>query len=121
MLSLVTDPVVLVRSETVPETLLFDTHRLSLIQHEHDRIVSGVTFLAIASHAINGGDKRKVLSEIAELIVGGRSDFETIITVDLCQKLDASHMLIEPVERAKVLKLILSGINNKDDAVRRLM
>ena len=121
MLSLVTDPVVLIRSETVPETLLNDAHRLSLIQVEYDRIVSGATLLAMASHAIVGADKRVILSEIAELIVGGRSDFETIITTELCEKLDASRMLVEPGERTKALRLMLSGVNNKDDAVRQLM
>jgi len=52
MLALVEEQVPL-KSETCPETLLFDVHRLSLLQREFQYIVTAATMLVTATHGVS--------------------------------------------------------------------
>ncbi len=93
--------------ETVPETLLFDVHRLDAMQLEYRRIVDGATTLVAAHHALVGdgvatAEQRASLDAIAEVVVAA-------LPLDECL---AQHVP-SAADRGRIL--------NPSDAVRRLM
>jgi hypothetical protein len=121
--TIIADPVV-VTAETVPETLIFDVGRLSVIQRKFSHIVDGATMLLSAAQAVNGSGDRalvgSVLADLAEMLVADDPDFDSII-VSFCEKLDAVDLLTNPSVRAKLLNTLSSAIGNKNDAVRGLV
>ena len=108
----------------VPETLLLDTGRLSLLQREYERIVVGATVLVVANHSIVGSNRqpsqetRSVLTDLASMVVSADLDN---VTADFSRKLDAAGVLTDPAARGKLLSALSSGIANKKDGVRQLM
>jgi hypothetical protein len=61
MLALVADPAPLT-PERCPETLLFDVHRLSLLQREFQCVVTSATMLVTATHGIGTARNLKFLN-----------------------------------------------------------
>jgi hypothetical protein len=61
MLALVADPTPLT-PERCPETLLFDVHRLSLLQREFQRVVTSATMLVTAAHGVGTAKNLKFLN-----------------------------------------------------------
>ena len=93
--------------ETVPETLLFDVHRIDDMQLEYRRIVDGSTALVAACYAIVGtgvatAEQRASLAAIAEVVVAA-------LPLDECL---AQHVP-SAADRGRIL--------NPSEAVRRLM
>jgi hypothetical protein len=122
MLSLVTNPTP-VKSDTIPETLLFDVGRVSLLQGEFDRIVGCATVLTMATHAVIGSDKSpskeklQVMSDLVDLIkAGGVFD-----STEFCRSLDSAGVLTNAAARDKFLKTLALSVENKGDPVRQLM
>lgn len=119
MFTAIADPIT---HETVPETLLCDVIRLSVIQRKFNHIVDGATMLLSAAQAVNGSGDRAggVLADLAKMVVVEDPDFESI-TTSFCEKLDAATLLTNPAARAKLLNTLSSSIGNKNDAVRGLV
>lgn len=123
--SLVTDLESTITPETIPETLIFDAHRLLQIQHEYNCIVDRATVLTIATHHIIGSDKtpsaekRKVIADLVHrmVVVTG----EVFDPVELCRDLDLAGLLTDEASRGKLLKALTLSAEKKDDAVRQLM
>jgi hypothetical protein len=90
--------------ETVPETLLFDVHRIDDMQLEYRRIVDGSTALVAACHAtgVATAEQRASLAAIAEVVVAA-------LPLDECL---AQHVP-SAADRDRIL--------NPSEAVRRLM
>jgi hypothetical protein len=129
MISLVADGK-LIRSETTPETLLFDVRRLSLMQRDFNRVVDGSTVLIIATHAIVGAggsqsaEKRQVMADLASFIVvdpeqGVVVDIDSVIA-GLGRRLDALGVLPDLSARAQLFRALAKGVT-EDDPVRQLM
>ena len=120
MLSLVSDPVARINSDTVPETLLFDVRRLYNLQCEFDYIVSGITVLVVANHGIAEAhpseEKRALMAELVALVEAGQVDYETIIGTNVAERI--STLIADP---DRVLRALRSSINDKSFAVRKLM
>jgi hypothetical protein len=125
MLSLVSDPDAAVCHHTVPETLLFDVRRLSLLRDEFDRVTCGVTLLVMANHAINDGDqakKRAFMAELTALVaVDGPVDLASVVAVDLPRMLSGAGLLLDSAERVRVLEVLARGVTDRNDHVRQLM
>jgi hypothetical protein len=125
MLSLVAAPTP-VQPDSVPETLLFDARRLVALQAEYERLVGGVTLLVVVSHAVaqplavSQENKRKVLAELADLVVA--SDCRSQELIDLVGAHLQSKLsdVLGAEEQAKVLKA-LAGVADKENPVHRLM
>jgi uncharacterized protein with von Willebrand factor type A (vWA) domain len=128
MLALITSEAV-IKTENIPETLLFDARRLLQMQSEFSNIVNGATMLTMTNHALVASDRqpsetkrqlfKQVLTYLEEQIASG-SDSDTIIEM-LCEKLDSVQVLTESTQRDNFLKALKAGITNKSDNVRKLM
>lgn len=122
MISLIASSVP-VTLETTPETLMFDVHRLSLIQQEFARLVNGATALVIANHAIIGSDKtpsaekRQVISGLSDLLASGGF----FNAAEFCSNLDSAGVLVDAEARNKFLKSVTQSTENVNDPVRQLM
>ena len=130
MLSLVTDSAAVdITADTIPETLLFDVHRLSLLQHEFHRIVGCATVLTIATHAIIGSDKAPSLEKqllISELVRCVSSSEEVFDANEFFNNNSSAAngdgvLTIDAVTKDKLLKALALSTGNKDDPVRQLM
>ena len=136
LLSLVTDPAATaIRSETVPETLLFDVARLARLRIEFDRIARGVTLLTMVKHALTFGEgvtvpapkRALVMAELAERVVveassSTRGDFGTIVTVEFPRMLDAAQLFVgDGATRTRVIAALTKGLTDRDEPVRRIM
>ena len=66
MLSLVADQTT-IKADMCPETLLFDVHRLSILQREFQYIVTAVTMLVTATHSITATKNVSDLQVVAVL------------------------------------------------------
>lgn len=112
-----------VAEAVVPETLLFDVHRLAVAQVEFRRIVDGATVLVSARHAILAATgplqaKRDAVNSLATALVAiqGPGDYETVRT-DLCRGLDTAGV---SVDRAQLVAAFATGLDPAD-SVRQLM
>jgi hypothetical protein len=112
-----------VAEAVVPETLLFDVHRLAVAQVEFRRIVDGATVLVSARHAILAATgplqaKRDAVNSLATALVAiqGPGDYETVRT-DLCRELDTAGV---SVDRAQLVAAFATGLDPAD-SVRQLM
>ncbi len=127
MLSLVTDSAAVdITADTIPETLLFDVHRLSLLQHEFNCIVGCATVLTIATHAIIGSDKAQSLEKqllISKLVCRVSSSEEVFDTTEFFSSAanGGGVLTIDAVAKEKLLKALALSTGNKDDPVRQLM
>ena len=122
MVSLVTDSVT-IAIDTIPETLLFDLHRLSIAQLEFTRVVDNAVALVTANHSIIGSDKspsedkRRVISGLNELLVAGGSFDVT----EFCSNLDSAGVLTDPAARGKFIKAVTLSTEDRNDPIRQLM
>ena len=141
MLSLVattttTDSVLEITADTIPETLLFDVHRLSLLQHEFNRIVCCATMLTIATHTIIGSDvapsleKQLLISDLVHIVFVSSSSNSNSSSEEVfdaifkrCSEFsnDEDDVLTTIDAKDKLLKALSAGNNNEDDPVRLLM
>ena len=127
MLSLVVDSEPL-NENTVPETLLFDTARLSLMRREFERAVNGSSALVYASQYILAGPtapsiaQRQVIADLTKLIVAGDScdlDMPALI-VSLDHLLDDATLLMDTPRRLRLHENLKNGLKPQDP-VRRLI
>eukprot|EP00291_Cryptomonas_curvata_P028949 CAMPEP_0172213412 /NCGR_PEP_ID=MMETSP1050-20130122/37578_1 /TAXON_ID=233186 /ORGANISM="Cryptomonas curvata, Strain CCAP979/52" /LENGTH=610 /DNA_ID=CAMNT_0012894241 /DNA_START=380 /DNA_END=2212 /DNA_ORIENTATION=+ len=127
MLALVADPAPL-RADRCPETLLFDVHRLSLLQREFQRVVTSATMLVTATHGIsaarnlNPAEISSVLTSVKELFT---SDTNTDTELDVAQTV--AHIM-RAVERSSIasesrsaLARALTQCAAPSDAVHQLL
>lgn len=127
MVSLIVDTNA-IKQENVPETLLFDVNRISILQRDFHAIVDGITVLTTATHAIvssGGGDqhcKQQVLANLAATIAADSCNgFDVHFMMGkLGVAMDSFGILKDQEARGKVLR-VLTGCVKKDDAVRQLM
>jgi hypothetical protein len=127
MVSLIVDTNA-VKQESVPETLLFDVNRISILQRDFHAIVDGITVLTTATHAIvssGSGDplgKQQVLANLAASIAADSCNgFDVhFIMGKLGVAMDSFGILKDQEARGKVLRALTSCVK-KDDAVRQLM
>ena len=110
-----------VTEATVPETLLFDVHRLAVAQVEFRRIVVSATVFVSARHAIlaAGGPlqpKQGVIASLATALVEGANDYEPV-RANLYSALDAAGI---SVDRAQLDAAFVSG-GGSVDSVHLLM
>ena len=101
-----------IKTETMPETLLLDAHRLSQLQNQFNSIVDNATALTIAAHHIIGNDKKTP---------GGENVVVVFDATELCSSLDSEGVLVDKASRDKLLKALALSVGNKEDAVRQLM
>jgi hypothetical protein len=120
-----------IKTETMPETLLLDAHRLSQLQNQFNSIVDNATALTIAAHHIIGNDKktpsagkRNVMADLVSRMVatgGGENVVVVFDATELCSSLDSEGVLVDKASRDKLLKALALSVGNKEDAVRQLM
>ena len=113
-----------VTDATVPETLLFDVHRLAVAQLEFRRIVDAATVFVSARHAIlaAGGPlqpKQGVIASLATALVDldASADGFNPVRADLGSALDAAGI---SVDRAQLDAAFVSG-GGSVDSVHLLM
>jgi hypothetical protein len=117
MLSLVSDPVERISDTTVPETLLFDVRRLSRLQFEFDRIVSGASIVVAANHTV---PSPAFVAELGALVAEGQPDFDAIIGTNVAERLNT--LVPDANERRRVLGDLRSMVADKtNNAVRNVM
>ena len=121
MLLLVTDSNT-IKADIVPETLLFDVHRLGMLQREFENIVTSVTMIVTATHNItatkNPADLQ-VLAKISDILTPeqGDLDLEKIIA-DIGIQLRNSSL---PVYKQQNLSRALLQCASPTDAVHQLL
>ena len=130
--SLIFGPVI--RAENVPETLLFDIRRISLLQERATYIAIGCAMIVMVQHKFESMKRENkaihsktqinfldsVLDDIKSLIRESTvsvADF----TATLCEKLDTIHELTNSTERAMFINSLSAAIGDPNDAVRKLM
>jgi hypothetical protein len=121
-----------IRVENVPETLLFDVRRISLLQERATYIAIGCAMIVMVQHKFesmkreNSNSKNQigfldaVLDDIKSLIKESTVSFADF-TATLCEKLDTIHELTSSTERAVFVNSLSAAIGDPNDAVRKLM
>jgi hypothetical protein len=113
MLSLIADGCV-PRPENSPETLLFDVHRLALLQAEFEYIVMAISMLITAENFLMGSSSRAitatdavVLEHVAmQFVSESRRSIDVDETVsDLCRTLERSSLSEEMKTKMPVVLL----------------
>eukprot|EP00291_Cryptomonas_curvata_P026192 CAMPEP_0172174800 /NCGR_PEP_ID=MMETSP1050-20130122/13871_1 /TAXON_ID=233186 /ORGANISM="Cryptomonas curvata, Strain CCAP979/52" /LENGTH=643 /DNA_ID=CAMNT_0012846827 /DNA_START=422 /DNA_END=2354 /DNA_ORIENTATION=- len=122
MLALVAETAPL-KSETCPETLLFDVHRLSLLQREFQYLVTSATMLVTATHGVTSTKNiadTEVLASISDLFVSdSKSEIDVDQTVmDIGKALERTSM--SPESRSKLTRA-LTQCAAPSDAVHQLL
>ena len=117
-------------AQGVPETMSFDIHRFNNLYYHLNRIVSGITLVVLAQHALIGGDrqpsqeKRSVLIELADIFANDDSVFACdfgFVAEKLGLKLDSVGLLADEGARAAFLSTLEGGFTDMNHRVRLLM
>lgn len=122
MLSLVADHTT-IKADVCPETLLFDLHRLGMLQREFQYLVAAVTMMVTAAHRLTAtkrGEDLQALSNIANVFVP-ESKKEIDLEQTLSEIENAMTGCTLPVEQSKNLLKSLAQCASPTDAVHQLM
>jgi hypothetical protein len=120
MLSLVSNQTIII-AEVCPETLLFDEHKLSMIQQEFNYIVSSITIIIKIKNIIpNNITNSQVLTNITEFLTSNtKSEInfeETILEINKFLKKSS----LTPENHEKLFKNLKKS-SEVEDAVNKLM
>ena len=122
MLQLVTGDTT-IKADMVPETLLFDVHRLALLQREFQTLTTATTIMVTLTHALTATKKPEdvtLLRAIADEV------FLSVPELDLMQTTDAIAVMIErrsslSEAARKALKGAVIQCSSPTDPVNALM
>ena len=106
-----------VKADVVSETLLFDVHRLSMLQREYQVLVTASTMLITAAHSLVKNDA-PVVARIAEL-------FAPMQEIDLEPTIEAVAVVLKPSslspDAQQSLLRALTQCSSPTDAVHQLL
>ena len=114
MLSLVAAPE-RVAKDAVPETLLYDVHRIATLQREFQYQVAATTMLVTAGHIVGPKGKDKVEAVASKLFAD-----EAMLDIDAEVVVAEMEKALEP-ERFDTLRTALLQCASPTDAVHRLL
>jgi hypothetical protein len=115
MLELVTSSHTVV-PEVSPETLLFDVHRLAMLQREFQLLVTSSTVLVSLGHFLKGGEE-DVVARIGEEILAPLQDLDTGRMLEAIEDV-MGHL---PVDRRASAMNVATQCTSPADSVQKLI
>jgi len=112
-----------VRADNVPETLLFDVHRLSCLQREFQTLTTASTMLVSVAHSLGATKKpvdAQLVSDIGEEIFVPEEEINLEATLDKVSDVLQGRSTLSEDARKTALRMLAQSAS-PTDAVHRLM
>ena len=112
-----------IKAETVPETLLFDVHRLSCLQREFQTLTTASTMLVSVAHSLGTTKKQadaQLVSTIGEEIFMPAEELNLEATLDKVSAVLEGRSTLSADARKTTLRMLAQSAS-PTDPVHRLM
>jgi hypothetical protein len=122
MLQLVTGETT-IKADMVPETLLFDVHRLALLQREFQTLTTATTVMVTTTHALTATKKAgdaELLRAIADEVLLPMQEFDLAQTTDALSAMLEQRSSLSEDMRKTLLRSVVQ-CSSPTDAVNKLM